>query len=124
MKKQRPVNLDLTTISFPASAKASILHRVSGVIMLVALGLLIWALALSLHSAADFAFIQGLFTGFIAKFIAWGILTALSLHLFAGIRHLVMDMGYWEEIDSGNLSANAVFILTIIASILAGVWLW
>ncbi|MGL4718829.1 MAG: succinate dehydrogenase cytochrome b556 subunit, partial [Kluyvera intermedia] len=31
VKKQRPVNLDLTTIRFPITAIASILHRVSGV---------------------------------------------------------------------------------------------
>jgi len=124
VKKQRPVNLDLTTIQFPASAKASILHRVSGVIMLVALGLLVWALALSLSSAEDFAFVQGLFSGFIAKFVAWGILTALGYHLLAGLRHLVMDLGHWEEIKSGNLSANVVFVLAIILSVLAGVWLW
>lgn len=124
MKKQRPVNLDLTTIHFPSAAKASILHRISGVIMLVAIGLLVWALALSLNSAADFSFIKDLMTGFVAKFIAWGILSALGLHLLAGIRHLVMDMGYWEEIKSGNRSANAVFVGAIILSVLAGVWLW
>ncbi|WP_417656783.1 succinate dehydrogenase, cytochrome b556 subunit [Pseudidiomarina aestuarii] len=124
MKKQRPVNLDLTTISFPAAAISSILHRISGVIMLVAIGLLVWALAVSLQSANDFAVVQGLFTGWFAKFIAWGILTALSYHLLAGVRHMVMDLGYWEEIKSGGLSAKLVFVLTVVLSALAGVWLW
>lgn len=124
MKKQRPVNLDLTTIHFPASAKASILHRVSGVIMLVSLALLVWALAISLQSAEGFEFIAGLFSGFIAKFVAWGILTALGYHLLAGVRHLLMDMGHFEEIKSGNASANIVIVLAVILSVLAGVWLW
>ena len=37
VKKQRPVNLDLTTISMPATAKASIFHRVTGVALFFAL---------------------------------------------------------------------------------------
>ncbi|CAB0150248.1 Succinate dehydrogenase cytochrome b556 subunit [Pseudidiomarina piscicola] len=124
MKKQRPVNLELTTISFPAAAISSILHRISGVIMLVSVGLLVWALATSLQSAEGFAMVHELFTGFIAKFIAWGILTALSYHLLAGVRHMCMDMGYFEELDSGRVSAKIVFVLAVVLSVLAGVWLW
>jgi IS1 family transposase len=41
VKKQRPVNLDLQTIRFPVTAIASILHRVSGVITFVAVGILL-----------------------------------------------------------------------------------
>ena len=58
MKKQRPVNLDLTTIKMHPSANASILHRVSGVIMVFAIGILLWTLSLSLSSAEGFAQIQ------------------------------------------------------------------
>ncbi|MFP1528034.1 hypothetical protein ACLB1R_15495 [Escherichia coli] len=43
VKKQRPVNLDLQTIRFPITAIASILHRVSGVITFVAVGILLVA---------------------------------------------------------------------------------
>ncbi|MGL5372028.1 MAG: succinate dehydrogenase, cytochrome b556 subunit, partial [Plesiomonas shigelloides] len=50
VNKQRPVNLDLKTISFPITAIASILHRVSGVITFIALGILLWLLSLSLSS--------------------------------------------------------------------------
>lgn len=60
MKKQRPVHLDLQTIRFPATAIASILHRVSGVIMLFAVGILIWLLNQSLASPESFAATQSL----------------------------------------------------------------
>ena len=81
MKKERPVNLDLSTIKFPAAAKASILHRISGVVMLVSLAFLIWAFAVSLSGPEGFAQIENLMTSFIAKFIGWGILTALGFHI-------------------------------------------
>ncbi|MED5523864.1 succinate dehydrogenase cytochrome b556 subunit [Gallaecimonas pentaromativorans] len=124
VKKQRPVNLELQTIRFPITAIASILHRVSGVIMFFAVAILMWMLAKSLSSEAGFAAVQSMMSGFFAKFIVWGILTALAYHLVGGIRHLIMDMGYWEELPSGKASASAAFIITVILSVLAGVWLW
>ncbi|MGM0480491.1 MAG: succinate dehydrogenase, cytochrome b556 subunit [Pseudomonadota bacterium] len=124
MKKERPVNLDLSTIKLPAAAKASILHRVSGVVMLIALAFLTWAFATSLDGPQGFAQVESLMTGFVAKFIGWGILTALGFHLIIGIRHWVMDLGYWEELDSGRTSANVFIALSVIWAVLAGVWLW
>jgi succinate dehydrogenase / fumarate reductase cytochrome b subunit len=51
VKKQRPVNLDLTTIKMHPAANASILHRISGVIMVFAIVILLWTLSTSLSSA-------------------------------------------------------------------------
>ncbi|MGI2036800.1 succinate dehydrogenase cytochrome b556 subunit [Shewanella frigidimarina] len=124
VKKQRPVHLDLQTISFPATAIASILHRISGVIMLFAIGILLWLLNSTLTSADGFASVQSLFDGFVMKFIIWGILTALGYHLLGGIRHLIMDAGHWEELVSGVSSAKATFVLAVVFSIIAGIWVW
>jgi succinate dehydrogenase / fumarate reductase cytochrome b subunit len=124
VKKQRPVHLDLQTIRFPATAIVSILHRISGVIMLFAIGILLWLLNSTLTSAEGFASVQSLFDGFVMKFILWGILTALGYHLLGGIRHLIMDAGYWEEFTSGTASAKALFVLAAAFSIIAGVWVW
>lgn len=124
MKKQRPVNLELNTISLPPAAIASILHRVSGVIMLVTVGFLVWLFAISLSSPEGFAQAQQVFANPVAKFVVWGILTAFGYHLLAGLRHIMMDLGYWEELGSGNLSAKLTIALAIVLSVLAGVWLW
>jgi succinate dehydrogenase / fumarate reductase cytochrome b subunit len=124
VKKERPVNLDLSTIQLPAAAKASIIHRVSGVVMLIALAFLIWAFATSLSGPEGFAHVESLMTSFVAKFIGWGILTALGFHLIIGVRHWVMDLGHWEELESGRASANIFIVLSIIWAVLVGVWLW
>ncbi|MFC4656507.1 succinate dehydrogenase, cytochrome b556 subunit [Rheinheimera sp.] len=124
MKKQRPVNLDLTTISFPASASASILHRVTGVAMFFALVFVIWAWAVSLSSPEGFETVKSVMQSFIAKFIAWGTITVLTYHILGGLRHLVMDMGHWEELESGNTSAKVTIALWIVLAVVAGVWLW
>jgi succinate dehydrogenase / fumarate reductase cytochrome b subunit len=124
VKKQRPVNLDLSTISMPATAKASILHRITGVAMFFALTFVIWAWSESLSSPEGFEFVKGLFSGFVAKFIAWGTVSALMYHIIGGIRHMFMDMGHFEELESGNTSATISMVLWVVVAVLAGVWIW
>lgn len=125
LKKQRPVNLDLQTIRFPVTAIASILHRVSGVITFVAVGILLWLLGMSLSSQDGFLYAAIIMSSLFVKFIFWGILTALAYHICGGIRHLLMDFGYIEEsLAAGSRSAQVAFGLTLILSILAGILIW
>jgi succinate dehydrogenase / fumarate reductase cytochrome b subunit len=123
VKKQRPVNLDLQTIRFPVTAIASILHRVSGVITFVAVGILLWLLGTSLSSPEGFAHAAAIMNSFFVKFIFWGILTALAYHVCGGIRHLLMDFGVIEEsLAVGKLSAYIAIGITVLLSILAAVF--
>ncbi len=108
----------------PVTATASILHRVTGVAMFFALIFVIWAWTVSLSSAEGFALVKEVMTSFIAKFIAWGTITVLIYHLVGGVRHLIMDMGHWEELESGKLSAKVALALWVVLAVLAGVWLW
>ncbi len=124
MKKQRPVNLDLTTVSFPPSAISSILHRVTGVAMFFALIFVVGAWALSLTSADGFATAKELMQGVVGKIITIGTLSALIYHVLGGLRHMVMDMGYWEELQSGNTSARVIIVLWVVLTIVTGVALW
>ena len=124
MKKIRPVNLDLSTIKMHPAANASILHRVSGVIMVFAIGILLLTLSTSLSSAEGFAQIQGYLDGFFFTFIIFGCLSALTYHVLAGVRHLCMDLGYFEELDTGNASAKAIIAIWLVVSLIIGVWLW
>ncbi len=124
MKKQRPVNLDLSTIKMHPAANVSIIHRVAGVMMVFAMGILLWTLSLSLSSAEEFNQIKALLDGFFFKFIMFGCLSALTFHVLAGVRHLFMDLGHFEELASGNASAKFVFALWLAISAVVGVWLW
>lgn len=121
---KRPVNLDLSTVKFPITAIASITHRISGVIMLGAVLILLWMLGVSLESEQGFEFIQELLGSVVAKLIIWAILAALAYHFVAGIRHLIMDMGFWESLEGGKLSARVTMFLSVVLIVLAGVWLW
>ena len=124
MSKQRPVNLDLTTIKFPATANVSILHRVSGVALVFAVGILLWILSLSLSSEQGFKEAQALLDGTFFKLIILGIETAIIYHFLAGVRHLFMDAGYFEEKASGSTSAKVVLVLWVVLTVIAGICLW
>lgn len=125
LKNPRPVNLDLTTIRFPVTAIASILHRISGVITFGAIGFLLWLLSLSLSSQEGFLQTAAIITHPVVKSIFWCILVALAYHIIGGIRHLLMDFGVLSEtLESSIFSARLVFFITAILSLLAGVFIW
>jgi succinate dehydrogenase / fumarate reductase cytochrome b subunit len=48
----------------------------------------------------------------------------LAYHIIGGIRHIIMDMGYWEELESGNSSATISILFWVVAAAMAGVWIW
>ncbi|GAL05450.1 succinate dehydrogenase cytochrome b-556 subunit [Photobacterium aphoticum] len=106
------------------TAIASIIHRVSGVITFVSVAILLWLLNVSLSSPEGFASAQGIVDSFFVKFVLWGILTALFYHIVVGIRHLLMDMGYFEEMETGIASAKISFAIVAVLSLFAGGLVW
>lgn len=124
MNSKRPVNLDLSKFHFPLPAITSILHRVSGIIIFVGVAFMLYGLDLSLSGEEGFGHVNELLNSFFAKLIVWGILSALLYHLVAGIKHLLMDIGIGEELESGRVAAKATLAIAIILILLAGVWVW
>lgn len=124
MRKNRPKNLDLATVKFPITATASILHRISGIITFIALAIFLSLLSCSLSSQPDFYRVVGYFDNFLIEFVIWASLTGLAYHAVFGVRHMIQDLGFWEEMDTASLSAKAGFVLTAILSLLAGILVW
>lgn len=124
VNSQRPVNLDLRTIKLPVTAYTSILHRISGVILFVGLAVLLYALDKSLESEDGFKQVAACLASPLAKFVIWGLLSALLYHLVAGVRHLIMDVGVGETLEGGKLGSQIVLVVSTVVIVLAGVWIW
>lgn len=124
MNTNRPKNLDISTIELPVSAKASILHRISGFALFFAVAFMLYALDASLESEQSFADLMSVMDHWLAKLITWGILSALGYHFVAGVKHLFMDMGVGETKEGGRTGAIVTLISGVIVVILAGVWVW
>ena len=120
----RPIHLDLTKMHFPITAIISILHRISGVLLFLLLPLFLYSLRASLESSGSFLALQATLREPCLIFLMWVGLSAVSMHLLAGIRHLFMDVGFAEELSSARKTAWIVVILEIIAILWLGVWLW
>jgi succinate dehydrogenase / fumarate reductase cytochrome b subunit len=104
-RAQRPVFLNLWRIRFPVGAIASIGHRISGVVLVLALPFLVWGLQLSLQGDAMPETVAG-WMRLPAALLAW----AGAHHLFAGVRHLLTDVGIGASLPAARRSAYAALI--------------
>jgi succinate dehydrogenase / fumarate reductase, cytochrome b subunit len=124
MDKKRPIYLDLTKIRMPVAAIVSILHRLSGVALFLAIPYLLYLWLLSLSSAEGYDALQTALQGGMMRGLVYLVLLALLYHWVAGIRHLLMDMGVGEEKISGRRGAILVLVVVVVLALLLGVWLW
>lgn len=127
MKKNRPGNVSLATmatLSWPITSLSSILHRITGVLLFLAVPFVLWALEKSLSSQAEFNQIKIMLQGNLAKFVLWAILAMLAYHIIAGVRHLLMDAGIGESLEGGVIGSKLVIILGVIVASGLGVWIW
>lgn len=132
VKKKRPeyrnLNLfrDIRTYRLPLAALVSILHRVSGLLMLLLLPFIIWVFDASLSSEYSFAgFVavfdgQGVFPGWLVKLVALALIWAYLHHLAAGTRHLVLDVTHKTTKEFGRHSAVATLAFSLVLTVLLG----
>ena len=92
--------------------------------MFFALLFVVYAWATSVASIEGYNFVISMMDAWYGKIITIGTLSVLSYHIIGGVRHVVMDMGYWEELDSGNSSATIAMGLWVVLTIVLGVVLW
>lgn len=124
MNKKRPVNLDLGTLKFPPMAIASILHRISGVLLFILLPVMLYILGQSLHSADSFLQTKIMISSPVYKLILWAFSASLTYHVLAGFRHILMDMGLGEDLETGRRTSILVIVLAVISTIILGIWIW
>nr|WP_157686312.1 succinate dehydrogenase, cytochrome b556 subunit [Perlucidibaca aquatica] len=127
VKSNRPVNLSLATVielnlKSPV-AIASILHRLSGVLLFFVIPGLLWLLDCSLSSAEGFACVQAMLTGTVGKLVLFVALAGLAYHFIAGVKHLVMDWGVGETLEGGRTFAKISLVVSalVIAALFVGV---
>jgi len=89
----RPLSPHLTVYRLPLTAKLSILHRITGVGMVLAAILIVWWFVAAVYSPEYFATADWLLTSWLGTLVMIGSLWALWYHFCNGIRHLVWDAG-------------------------------
>lgn len=123
MIKKRPIYLTLHQIKLPLSGWVSILHRISGVMLFLALPLLLWALHTSLQSIETYTVLMQVFNHPLSKLFYLLMLWAFLHHLCAGLRYLALDLGIGSGLASSRLSSKLVLIISLALTVLIGVQL-
>lgn len=121
---QRPINLDLGSFKYPPMAIASILHRITGIVLFLLLPIMMYFLSESLQSSSSFDDLQTSLNMPFNKLLLWIFSTALIYHILAGIRHLIMDFGMCDQLVAARRSAISVIVLAVILTMLLGAWIW
>jgi succinate dehydrogenase / fumarate reductase cytochrome b subunit len=128
VKSNRPVNLSLSTVlavnmKSPV-AIASILHRISGVVIFLLIPVLLYVLQQSLASEAAFAAVKSdVLGGLVGGFLVFVALAGLIYHLVVGAKHLVQDFGIGETLEGGRLFATLALVLAGVLIVCALAWM-
>lgn len=125
MRKERPVNLQLNTIHFPLTAIVSIMHRLSGLFLIAIIAFALWIFEFSMSSEQNFNYwVSHFMHTFWGGFLLWLFLVGFIYHFVAGVRHLLMDIGWGESLRGGRLGARLVLLAWLVISVLFGILLW
>lgn len=121
---KRPKYLNLLQIQLPLPGFVSILHRVSGALLFLALPLLLCGLQQSLTSADSFSTMQSAFSHWAVKLVALGLAWGYLHHLCAGLRHLALDLDIGTELAAARLSSMVVLGVSLVSTAVVAALLW
>lgn len=114
----RPVFLELRKIRLPVTAVISILHRASGVMLVLLIPALIYLLDLSLRNESGFLSVIEILRSTPVRLLGVVLVWGLAHHLFAGIRFLLLDLDQGVEISEARKTAWMVHAAAAIATLM------
>jgi succinate dehydrogenase / fumarate reductase cytochrome b subunit len=119
--QERPLSPHLSIYRWPISMTLSILHRMTGVALSVALLALVFWLESIAFGEASYQMLSGWIDTPVGKLLLLGWSFSLFFHLANGIRHLFWDAGVGFEKRQTDVSAWLVLIATVVMT--ASYWM-
>ena len=120
----RPVFLNLLSIRFPVGAVLSILHRITGVLLVMAIPLFVYLLQLLNSGEQGFAEARELLQSVPGKLLASIVVWTLIQHSLSGVRHLLLDLDYGYAKQTARNTARLSFLISFVLIVLTGVAIW
>ncbi len=114
----RPVHLNLLRIRLPIAGVMSIVHRITGVLMFLALPFLIYLFDRSLRGPDDYRVVaEGLHSPLGVLFL-FALLWSVLHHLLAGLRYLLIDVDLGVDKTMARITAWLVLLLAPLFALL------
>ena len=115
VKKERPLSPHLQIYKLGITGYSSILHRMSGIALMLGLFLITWGLLALANGRESFELFLGFCQSTIGQLMLFGWTAAFFYHLSTGIRHFILDAGFLFEKQTAS---RAGWVVILIAAIL------
>jgi succinate dehydrogenase / fumarate reductase, cytochrome b subunit len=115
---ERPLSPHLQIYRPQITAISSILIRISGNALIVAVGLAVWWLLAAATSDAYFAVADGVVRSWFGKLVFLGSLWAVWYHYLGGLRHLYYDAGKGLDVPTAEKLGWACVIGSVVLTVL------
>ena len=123
--KPRPVYLNLPRIRQPIPAIASILHRISGALLFfIGVPFLLWGVQATLVSPESYQSFRVFMAHPLVKLVTLVLVWSYLHHLFAGLRHLLMDVQVGLDLRPARQSAAAATVGAIVVTLILAFRVW
>lgn len=117
VKRPRPLSPHLQIYSPQLTMAWSILHRITGVGLVVGLALLSTLIMFAATDPGKFNALMHFFTTPFGLIVVAGFVMAKAYHVCAGIRHLIFDTGALLELKQAYAAGYAVLVGTVVITI-------
>lgn len=117
----RPISPHLQIYRLPLTAKMSISHRATGVLLSAGLVITVMMLAALAGGPSSWQSAHGLLSSAVGQLVLFIFTLALNYHLCNGIRHLFWDVGCGFSLEAAN-RANKM-VLAGAAALTVLVWI-
>ncbi len=118
MSDHRPVYLNLLKIRLPVPGIVSFAHRITGVLLFLALPYAVYLLDLSIESAQSFEQVRQILDQPFMLLVQIVLLWSIAHHFFAGIRFLLIDAEIGVEKTSMRAGAWLVMLAEVVTVVL------
>ena len=115
---KRPMSPHLQIYKLPITAKLSILHRGTGVVLTIGLVLLAIILASIASGESAWASVRWIVSSWFGYLVLIGFTASLYYHFCNGIRHLFWDAGKGLDLKTAEKSATLVLIASVVLTAL------
>lgn len=124
MNKKRPKFLALHQIKLPLPGVVSILHRISGALLFLALPAMLWLFQCSLTSIETYSELRQVMAHPALKLLSLGVMWAFLHHFCAGVRYLLIDLNVASGLAAARSSSRWVLAVSALLTVWLGVELW
>lgn len=124
MGRPKFLNLFVLGSKMSITAKASILHRISGFLLFLSIPFILFILHLSLTSTDFYTTLYGICSSVIMKLIYIILIAAFIYHMCSGIRFLFLDIDKGVTVTNAKITARIVIVASLILTIILGVLIW